>query len=87
MSEQQSIPIDSQQFVPSAFGDDSLIKLNDKDYRYGDLNDKAKQLIAALQASEIQIQNIRNQLGLMDFGKQALAAQLRLAIENPESLH
>jgi hypothetical protein len=71
---------------PPAFTDESVIKLNDQEYRYGDLNDNAKQLIGALQASEQQMQNVRNQLGLIDIGRRALAAQLRVAIENPEAL-
>jgi hypothetical protein len=71
---------------PAVFNDDSIIKLNDQEYRYGELNDQAKQLISALQASEQQMENIRNQLGLMDVGRRALAAQLRVAIENPEAL-
>ena len=69
-----------------ALNDDSIVKLNESEYRYGDLSDQAKQLIAALQASEQQVQNVRNQLGLMDVGRRALAAQLRVAIENPEAL-
>jgi hypothetical protein len=32
------------------------------------------------------MQQVRNQLGLMDVGMRALAAQLRVAIENPEAL-
>lgn len=77
-----------QSAVPPAgrFNDDSVIKLNDREYRYGDLSDQAKQLLNALQTSEQQIQQVRNQLGLMDVGMRALAAQLRVAIENPEAL-
>jgi hypothetical protein len=70
----------------TGFNDDSIIKLNEIEYRYGDLNEEAKQLLNALQASEQQLQNVRNQLGLMDVGRRALAAQLRVAIENPEAL-
>ena len=70
----------------TSFNDDSIIKLNEIEYRYGDLNEEAKQLLNALQASEQQLQNVRNQLGLMDVGRRALAVQLRVAIENPEAL-
>ena len=70
----------------TGFGDDSIIKLNENEYRYGDLSDQAKQLLNALQTSEQQMQQVRNQLGLMDVGMRALAAQLRVAIENPEAL-
>jgi len=31
------------------------------------------------------MKSIRNQLALMDVGRRALVAQLRLAIENPEA--
>jgi hypothetical protein len=79
-SQQQSVA------APTGFNDDSIIKLNENEYRYGDLNEQAKQLLNALQASEQQLQNVRNQLGLMDVGRRALAAQLRVAIENPEAL-
>lgn len=65
--------------------DDSMIKLGDKEYRFGDLSDQAKQIVAALRNSEQQILNTRNQLGLMDVGRRALAAQLRVAVENPEA--
>jgi|TARA_E500000178_G_scaffold88080_1_gene86921 hypothetical protein len=65
--------------------DDSMIKLGDNEYRFGDLSDQAKQIVAALRNSEQQILNTRNQLGLMDVGRRALAAQLRVAIENPEA--
>jgi len=70
----------------TGFSDDSIIKLNDNEYRYGDLSDQAKQLLTVLQTSEQQMQQVRNQLGLMDVGMRALAAQLRVAIENPEAL-
>ena len=65
--------------------DDSMIKLGDNEYRFGDLSDQAKQIVAALRNSEQQILNTRNHLGLMDVGRRALAAQLRVAIENPEA--
>jgi hypothetical protein len=88
MSEDQN-PAGQQQPAgagPAAFTEESVIKLNDQEYRYGDLSENARQLINALQASEQQMQNVRNQLGLMDIGRRALAAQLRVAIENPEAL-
>ena len=84
--EQQQIPQQQSAALPTGFNDDSIIKLNENEYRYGDLNEEAKQLLNALQASEQQLQNVRNQLGLMDVGRRALAAQLRVAIENPEAL-
>lgn len=84
--EQQQIQQQQSAAVPTGFNDDSIIKLNENEYRYGDLNEQAKQLLNALQASEQQLQNVRNQLGLMDVGRRALAAQLRVAIENPEAL-
>jgi hypothetical protein len=87
MSDEQQQPSQQQSAaVPTGFNDDSIIKLNENEYRYGDLNEQAKQLLNALQASEQQLQNVRNQLGLMDVGRRALAAQLRVAIENPEAL-
>lgn len=84
--EQQPNPQQQSATAPTGFNDDSIIKLNDNEYRYGDLSEQAKQLLNALQASEQQLQNVRNQLGLMDVGQRALAAQLRIAIENPEAL-
>lgn len=85
MSEEQQSQVQAQ---AKAFGlnDDSMIKLGEKEHRFGDLNDSAKQLIVALRSSEQQMQNVRNQLGLMDVGRRALTAQLRVAIENPEAL-
>lgn len=84
--EQQPNPQQQSATAPTGFNDDSIIKLNDNEYRFGDLSEQAKQLLNALQASEQQLQNARNQLGLMDVGQRALAAQLRIAIENPEAL-
>jgi hypothetical protein len=84
--EQQQTSQQQSAAVPTGFNDDSIIKLNENEYRYGDLNEQAKQLLNALQASEQQLQNVRNQLGLMDVGRRALAAQLRVAIENPDAL-
>lgn len=86
MADEQQQTSQQPAAVPTGFNDDSIIKLNDNEYRYGDLNEQAKQLLNALQASEQQLQNVRNQLGLMDVGRRALAAQLRVAIENPEGL-
>jgi len=83
---QQPNPQQQSATAATGFNDDSVIKLNDNEYRYGDLSEQAKQLLNALQASEQQVQNVRNQLGLMDVGIRALAAQLRVAIENPEAL-
>ena len=84
------MPDDSPQTSQSApsdqLNDHSVIKFNDNEYRFGDLSDPAKQLLRALQNSEQQIVNTRNQLGLMDVGRRALAAQLRVAIENPDQL-
>ena len=76
----------SQSAPSDRLSDDSVIKFNDTEYRFGDLSDPAKQLLRALQNSEQQIVNTRNQLGLMDVGRRALAAQLRVAIENPDQL-
>ena len=85
MTEEQ---ITQAQAQAKAFGlnDDSKLKLGETEYRFGDLNDTAKQLVVALRSSEQQMQNVRNQLGLMDVGRRALAAQLRVAVENPEAL-
>ena len=61
------------------------ITLAGKDYSYDNLSDPAKQLVSAIRASEEEMKSIRNQLALMDVGRRALVAQLRLAIENPEA--
>ena len=82
MSEEQQTQAPAN--IPG-INDDSMIKLGDNEYRFGDLSDQAKQIVAALRNSEQQILNTRNQLGLMDVGRRALAAQLRVAIENPEA--
>ena len=61
------------------------ITLAGKQYPYENLSDPAKQLVAAIRASEEEMKSIRNQLALMDVGRRALVAQLRLAVENPEA--
>lgn len=61
------------------------ITLAGKQYVYDSLSAPAKQLVAAIRASEEEMKSIRNQLALMDVGRRALAAQLRLAVENPEA--
>ena len=85
MSEEQQNQPQGPVSIPG-INDDSMIKLGDNEHRFGDLSDQAKQIVAALRNSEQQILNTRNQLGLMDVGRRALAAQLRVAIENPEAL-
>ena len=62
-----------------------MITLAGKQYSYDTLSEPAKQLVAAIRASEEEMKSIRNQLALMDVGRRALAAQLRLAVENPEA--
>jgi hypothetical protein len=84
MPEEGSSTSQPQAQVSSRLNDDSVIKFNDNEYRFGDLSEPAQQLMRALQNSEQQILNTRNQLGLMDVGRRALAAQLRVAIENPD---
>jgi len=61
------------------------ITLAGKQYALDSLSEPAKQLVAAIRASEEEMKSIRNQLALMDVGRRALAAQLRLAVENPEA--
>lgn len=63
----------------------SVITLAGKEHRYDDLSDPAKQLVSAIRASEEEMKSIRNQLALMDVGRRALVAQLRLAVENPDA--
>ena len=75
-----------QPSVNQGFNEDSTLKLGEQEYRYGDLSDQAKQLIRGLRASELQMNNLRTQLGVMDVGRRAIAAQLKVAIENPEAL-
>lgn len=62
-----------------------VITLAGKEYPYEHLSDPAKQLVAAIRASEEEMKSIRNQLALMDVGRRALVAQLRLAVENPDA--
>jgi hypothetical protein len=81
---EEGSPTTQPQAQASRLNDDSVIKFNDNEYRFGDLSEPAQQLMRALQNSEQQILNTRNQLGLMDVGRRALAAQLRVAIENPD---
>jgi hypothetical protein len=52
------------------------ITLAGKQYAYDTLSEPARQL---------EMKSIRNQLALMDVGRRALVAQLRLAVENPEA--
>lgn len=61
------------------------ITLAGKNYPINEMGDPAKQLVAAIQSSEEAIRTTRNQLALMDVGRRALVAQLRLALENPEA--
>lgn len=61
------------------------ITLAGKQYAYDTLSEPARQLVAAIRASEEEMKSIRNQLALMDVGRRALVAQLRLAVENPEA--
>lgn len=56
-----------------------------KEYTFESLSDPAKQLVSAIRASEEEMKSIRNQLALMDVGRRALVAQLRLAVENPDA--
>lgn len=64
---------------------DLNITLAGKQYAYEGLSEPARQLVAAIRASEEEMKSIRNQLALMDVGRRALVAQLRLAVENPEA--
>jgi hypothetical protein len=68
-----------------ASSNEPIITLAGKEYPYEELSDPAKQLVAAIRASEEEMKSIRNQLALMDVGRRALVAQLRLAVENPEA--
>lgn len=61
------------------------ITLGGTQYAYDSLSEPAKQLVAAIRASEDEMKSIRNQLALMDVGRRALVAQLRLAVENPDA--
>ena len=61
------------------------IKLGEKEYEYNSLSDPAKQLVGAIRSSEAEMKSLRNQMALMDVGRRALVAQLRLAVENPEA--
>ena len=71
--------------TPSTESQQPTITLAGKQYAYDSLSEPAKQLVAAIRASEEEMKSIRNQLALMDVGRRALAAQLRLAVENPEA--
>ena len=75
MSEEQQASQQSQ----------AKIKLGDTEYDFSSLSDPAKQLVAALRSSESEMKSLRNQMALMDVGRRALVAQLRLAVENPEA--
>lgn len=75
MSEEQQASQQSQ----------AKIKLGDTEYDFSSLSDPAKQLVAALRSSEAEMKSLRNQMALMDVGRRALVAQLRLAVENPEA--
>jgi hypothetical protein len=61
------------------------IQFAGKDYDYEALPEPARQLVDALRASDAEIRGLRNQLALMDVGRRALVAQLRLALENPDA--
>lgn len=61
------------------------ITLAGKTYSINEMSDQSRQLVAAIRSSEEEIKRNRNQLALMDVGRRALLAQLRLALENPEA--
>ena len=61
------------------------ITLAGKTYLINEMSDQSRQLVAAIRSSEEEIKRNRNQLALMDVGRRALVAQLRLALENPEA--
>ena len=63
----------------------ATITLAGKQYALGDLSEPARQLVSAIRASEEEMKSTRNQLALMDVGRRALVAQLRLAVENPDA--
>ena len=63
----------------------ATITLAGKKYALNDLSDPARQLVFAIRASEEEMKSTRNQLALMDVGRRALVAQLRLAVENPDT--
>jgi hypothetical protein len=71
--------------APQADSANPTITLAGKQYAYDSLSEPARQLVAAIRASEEEMKSIRNQLALMDVGRRALVAQLRLAVENPEA--
>ena len=61
------------------------ITLAGKTYSINEMSDQSRQPVAAIRSSEEEIKRNRNQLALMDVGRRALVAQLRLALENPEA--
>lgn len=63
----------------------ATITLAGKQYDLDGLSEPARQLVSAIRASEEEMKSTRNQLALMDVGRRALVAQLRLAVENPEA--
>ena len=63
----------------------ATITLAGKQYALDALSEPARQLVSAIRASEEEMKSTRNQLALMDVGRRALVAQLRLAVENPEA--
>ena len=80
--------LDSSSPATDSSSENSLaatITLAGKQYALGDLSDPARQLVSAIRASEEEMKSTRNQLALMDVGRRALVAQLRLAVENPDA--
>lgn len=75
----------SDQALASDPQNNPTITLAGKEYSFESLSDPAKQLVSAIRASEEEMKSIRNQLALMDVGRRALVAQLRLAVENPDA--
>jgi hypothetical protein len=80
-SSSTAAPTDASQADPA----NPTITLAGKQYAYDSLSEPARQLVAAIRASDEEMKSIRNQLALMDVGRRALVAQLRLAVENPEA--
>ena len=63
----------------------ATITLAGKEHAIDDLSEPSRQLVSAIRASEEEMKSARNQLALMDVGRRALVAQLRLAVENPDA--
>lgn len=59
-----------------------ILTFGDKQYTIDSLNDQTKDLVQGLQVAEAQLRMSQDQMNVMQFGRQALVAQLQEALKD-----